>query len=70
MTQTHGLLLSVRGLPGRCCPLPYENPRSVAINADRIKSAGWLAQKFWEWAADDNNQLATEQLADSMYIKR
>lgn len=48
--------------------LSYENPRSVAIKADYIKSKGLGGAVFWEYGADDNNQLA-RQLADSLGIK-
>ena len=48
--------------------LSYENPRSVAIKADYIKSKGLAGAMFWEYGADDNNQLA-KQLADSLGIK-
>ena len=48
--------------------LSYENPRSVAIKADYIKEKGLAGAMFWEYGADDNNQLA-KQLAESLGIK-
>ena len=45
--------------------LSYENPRSVAIKADYIKEKGLAGAMFWEYGADDNNQLA-KQLAESL----
>lgn len=47
--------------------LSYENPRSVAIKAEYIKKKGLAGAMFWEYGADDNNQLA-KQLADSLGI--
>ncbi len=59
----------------RCSPrraplfaLSYENPRSVAIKADYIKAKGLAGAMFWEYGADDQNQLA-RQLAESLGIK-
>lgn len=48
--------------------ISYENPRSVAIKADYIKSQGLGGAMFWEYGADDNNRLA-QQLAESLGIK-
>ncbi len=49
--------------------ISYENPRSVAIKADYIKEQGIAGgAMFWEYGADDNNQLA-KQLAESLGIK-
>ena len=48
--------------------LSYENPRSVSIKAEYIKSKGLAGAMFWEYGADDNNQLA-KQLAESLGIK-
>ena len=61
--------LSVQSADGKkLFALSYENPRSVAIKADYIKSKGLAGAMFWEYGADDNNQLA-KQLADSLGIK-
>ena len=61
--------LSVQSADGKALfALSYENPRSVAIKADYIKSKGLAGAMFWEYGADDNNQLA-KQLADSLGIK-
>lgn len=61
--------LSVRSDDGKALfALSYENPRSVAIKADYIKSKGLGGAMFWEYGADDKNQLA-KQLADSLGIK-
>ena len=48
--------------------LSYENPRSVAIKADYIKAKGLAGAMFWEYGADNNNELA-RQLATSLGIK-
>lgn len=47
--------------------ISYENPRSVAIKADYIKEKGLAGAMFWEYGADDENQLA-KQLAESLGI--
>lgn len=60
--------LSVKSADGKALfALSYENPRSVAIKADYIKKRGLAGAMFWEYGADDNNQLA-KQLADSLGI--
>ena len=62
--------LSVQSAHGQALfALSYENPRSVAIKADYIKSKGLAGAMFWEYGADDQNQLA-KQLAESLGIKR
>ena len=62
--------LSVQSADGQALfALSYENPRSVAIKADYIKSKGLAGAMFWEYGADDQNQLA-KQLAESLGIKR
>ncbi|HGM4842560.1 TPA: glycoside hydrolase family 18 protein [Serratia marcescens] len=48
--------------------ISYENPRSVAIKAEYIKSQGLGGAMFWEYGADDDNRLA-QQLAESLGIK-
>lgn len=48
--------------------LSYENPRSVKIKAEYIKEKGLGGAMFWEYGADDHNQLAKE-LATSLGIK-
>ena len=61
--------LSVQSAEGKpLFALSYENPRSVSIKADYIKSKGLAGAMFWEYGADDNNQLA-KQLAESLGIK-
>lgn len=61
--------LSVQSADGKALfALSYENPRSVAIKADYIKNKGLGGAMFWEYGADDNNQLA-KQLAESLGIK-
>ncbi|HDV8499513.1 TPA: glycoside hydrolase family 18 protein [Enterobacter bugandensis] len=60
--------LSVKGADGNALfAISYENPRSVAIKADYIKEKGLAGAMFWEYGADDNNQLA-KQLAESLGI--
>jgi chitinase len=48
--------------------LSYENPRSVAIKAEYIKEKGLGGAMFWEYGADNKNELA-KQLAESLNIK-
>ena len=48
--------------------LSYENPRSVDLKAQYIKEKGLGGAMFWEYGADDQNQLA-KQLATSLGIK-
>jgi chitinase len=48
--------------------ISYENPKSVAIKAKYIKDKGLGGAMFWEYGADDNNQLA-KQLAETLGIK-
>ncbi|HBT4683516.1 TPA: chitinase, partial [Klebsiella pneumoniae] len=61
--------LSVQSAEGKpLFALSYENPRSVAIKADYIKAKGLAGAMFWEYGADDQNQLA-RQLAESLGIK-
>ena len=61
--------LSVKSDDGKALfALSYENPRSVAIKAEYIKEKGLAGAMFWEYGADDNNQLA-KQLAESLGIK-
>ncbi|SQC94167.1 Chitinase A1 precursor [Cedecea neteri] len=48
--------------------ISYENPRSVKIKAEYIKEKGLGGAMFWEYGADDNNQLA-KQLAESLGIE-
>ena len=60
--------LSVKGADGNALfAISYENPRSVAIKADYIKEKGLAGAMFWEYGADDENQLA-KQLAASLGI--
>ncbi|MGL5239412.1 MAG: glycoside hydrolase family 18 protein [Kluyvera ascorbata] len=61
--------LSVQSSDGKpLFALSYENPRSVSIKADYIKRKGLAGAMFWEYGADDHNQLA-KQLAESLGIK-
>jgi chitinase len=61
--------LSVKSADGKTLfAISYENPRSVAIKADYIKHKGLAGGMFWEYGADDKNQLA-RQLAESLGIK-
>lgn len=61
--------LSVQSADGKTLfALSYENPQSVAIKADYIKSKGLGGAMFWEYGADEKNQLA-KQLAESLGIK-
>ena len=61
--------LSVQSSDGKpLFALSYENPRSVSIKADFIKRKGLAGAMFWEYGADDHNQLA-KQLAESLGIK-
>lgn len=48
--------------------ISYENPRSVGLKAEYIKAKGLGGAMFWEYGADDNNQLAKE-LAKDLGIK-
>ncbi|GJL48080.1 hypothetical protein TUM17580_41390 [Citrobacter farmeri] len=41
----------------------------MAIKADYIKKRGLAGAMFWEYGADDSNQLA-KQLAESLGIQR
>lgn len=60
--------LSVQSVEGKpLFALSYENPRSVAIKAEYIKKRGLAGAMFWEYGADNNNQLA-RQLAESLGI--
>ncbi|HGU6361639.1 glycoside hydrolase family 18 protein [Citrobacter farmeri] len=60
--------LSVQSAEGKpLFALSYENPRSVAIKAEYIKKRGLAGAMFWEYGADNNNQLA-RQLAESLGI--
>ena len=60
--------LSVKSADGKALfAISYENPRSVAIKADYIKEKGLAGAMFWEYGADDENQLA-KQLAESLGI--
>ncbi|HFZ8995978.1 TPA: glycoside hydrolase family 18 protein [Citrobacter freundii] len=62
--------LSVKSDDGKpLFALSYENPRSVTIKAEYIKSKGLAGAMFWEYGADDHNQLA-KQLANALEIKR
>ncbi len=47
--------------------ISYENPQSVAAKAEYIKSKGLGGAMFWEYGADDKNQLA-KQLAQTLGI--
>ncbi|MNC49628.1 Chitinase A1 precursor [compost metagenome] len=61
--------LSVKSAEGKALfALSYENPRSVAIKAEYIKAKRLAGAMFWEYGADDNNQLA-KQLAESLGIQ-
>ncbi|HHG8772516.1 TPA: glycoside hydrolase family 18 protein [Raoultella planticola] len=61
--------LSVQSADGQALfALSYENPRSVAIKAEYIRQKGLAGAMFWEYGADEQNQLAT-QLATSLGIK-
>jgi len=61
--------LSVKSAKGEpVFALSYENPRSVAVKAEYIKSKGLGGAMFWEYGADDHNQLATT-LADTLGVK-
>ncbi|NIY49197.1 glycoside hydrolase family 18 protein [Cedecea colo] len=48
--------------------ISYENPKSVAIKAEYIKRKGLGGAMFWEYGADDKNQLA-KQLARTLGIQ-
>ncbi|WP_054178549.1 glycoside hydrolase family 18 protein [Trabulsiella odontotermitis] len=61
--------LSVKSASGEpLFALSYENPRSVDLKAQYIKEKGLGGAMFWEYGADDKNQLA-KQLATSLGIK-
>ncbi|KNC94908.1 glycoside hydrolase family 18 protein [Trabulsiella odontotermitis] len=61
--------LSVKSASGEpLFALSYENPRSVDLKAQYIKEKGLGGAMFWEYGADDNNQLA-KQLATSLGIR-
>jgi chitinase len=61
--------LSVKSASGEpLFALSYENPRSVDLKAQYIKEKGLGGAMFWEYGADDHNQLA-KQLATSLGIK-
>ncbi|RKR64904.1 chitinase [Yokenella regensburgei] len=61
--------LSVKSASGEpLFALSYENPRSVDLKAQYIKEKGLAGAMFWEYGADDHNQLA-KQLATSLGIK-
>lgn len=61
--------LSVQSADGQALfALSYENPRSVALKAEYIRQKGLAGAMFWEYGADEQNQLAT-QLATSLGIK-
>lgn len=61
--------LSVKSAKGEpIFAISYENPRSVAVKGEYIKSKGLAGAMFWEFGADDNNQLA-RTLADTLGIK-
>ncbi len=48
--------------------ISYENPKSVAVKAEYIKRKGLGGAMFWEYGADDKNQLA-KQLAETLGIQ-
>lgn len=61
--------LSIASTEGKSVfALSYENPRSVAIKAEYIKEKGLGGAMFWEYGADNKNELA-KQLAESLNIK-
>ncbi|TCW16329.1 chitinase [Raoultella sp. BIGb0138] len=61
--------LSVQSADGQALfALSYENLRSVALKAEYIRQKGLAGAMFWEYGADEQNQLAT-QLATSLGIK-